>query len=191
MFSDYNFSDLFRIFLAFIGLVVFYTEFVQAADKVSPDDADSASDYGILAFLGPFWLLIIRAPWYALSGILVLEAITFQTNNDTLSNSFLLYGGSITIAILRLIYLRLTIFRTNKHKLLVRSGPYMLRGETGIVIKEVFPTTIGIVRMDNPVFENDEVECIADEHIAVGTHVKVLEIDCNLLKIARKTNFPS
>ena len=58
-------------------------------------------------------------------------------------------------------------------------------GEIGLVIRELRPYDKGQIRFQKPMLGGETWEAIAEEEIPVGERVKVLDVEGNLLKVAK------
>lgn len=121
-------------------------------------------------------------------GFLIITAIGFPVHHGFSLGPFNVSAIAFIIVIGRLAYLKLTLFAENKHHEVIGNNDILLKGEKGRITQIVTPAHPGMVRLENPVWGDDEIECIADEDIFVGEHVKIIEVDCGLLKVAKATS---
>ena len=58
-------------------------------------------------------------------------------------------------------------------------------GEVGILVADITPDSRGQVRFQKPILGSDVWEAIASEDIAVGERIKVLDVEGNILRVAK------
>lgn len=196
-------SGLARITSVFVGgLLVFWEAQTMSVDaptgKESQENWEKQGPYSsmrlpwaidrypainlLLGIFPPFRLIyfIMQPEFWICIGLMLIAIAIFSKNGYTVATPFLL-----TFALFRVFIFRLIEFAPNKHKFLVGNEVFKLIGETGILTKEVTPTEPELVQMQNPIFKKDIMDCFSDEGIKSGEEVKVLEVDCGLLKVAR------
>lgn len=97
---------------------------------------------------------------------------------------FVMLGALLVLpAIARGWLLHYSTARTG-NRFMVGENMQRLIGQQAVVVWVPSGAQPGRVRLTNPVFKNSVAECIADEPVKRGMRVKVLAIDCGLLKIA-------
>jgi len=84
-----------------------------------------------------------------------------------------------------LVALWFKLFKPHKHKSLVGRASAQAIGEVGLVVSSVEPFQNGQVRFQKPLMGSDVWDCIADEAITVGSRVKVVSVEGNLVKITK------
>jgi hypothetical protein len=178
---------LFSAMALITGLALLLMEFARSGGD---DDSDALDTFRLSNTVGFLIFFIRKCPWYVLGGYLILGALARYYFDEQPPNSFGLGGVfSITFALAmafaRIYYLKRIELAINKHPFLIRTGPHIVRDEKGVMIRDVTPTTPGLVRLTNPAFNNAVVECIADEKILAGKVVRVVEQECDFLKVTK------
>jgi inner membrane protein len=90
-----------------------------------------------------------------------------------------------TVCSIALVWLWFRIFKPGFHKTRAGMSKGSVLGEIGLVIKDMRPFEKGQIRFQKPVLGDEVWESIADEEIKVGERVKVLDVEGNILKVAR------
>ncbi|MDP9127151.1 MAG: NfeD family protein [Pseudomonadota bacterium] len=190
---------LLRIVSIFIGGLLIFWELKSAAGNYlsGEEGRDTWEKQGPYSDMRPIWRVdryppsalffgffvtgvLVRPELWVLIGVaLIASAILSQTGYAAVTPILLI------LALFRIALFRLTDFAPNKHTFLVGNKVFQLIGEIGTVTKSVTASSQGLVRMHKPIFKNDVMDCIADETIQAGEEVKVLEVECGMLKVAR------
>jgi membrane protein implicated in regulation of membrane protease activity len=72
-----------------------------------------------------------------------------------------------------------------KTKTLAGASDVRMVGEIGLMIREVAPFERGELRFQRPLAGSETWPCIADETIPVGTRVRVVALEGNILKVTK------
>lgn len=83
---------------------------------------------------------------------------------------------------LALIFYWFKIFKTGHHKTRVGMADHAI-GEIGLLVDAVAPFQKGSVRFQKPLLGSERWVCIADQEIAAGSRVKVVQVEGSLLKV--------
>ena len=97
-------------------------------------------------------------------------------------------GGQISIwigASIAFIVLWVKVFRAHVHRTRVGLSTGQFSGETGLVTREIRPFQKGQIRFQKPILGAESWEAIADEEIAAGERVQVLDVEGQILKVAK------
>lgn len=118
--------------------------------------------------------------WFGL-GALILALLTavFTDIGATLQLSLWIAAS------LSMVFLWFKVFRSSSHKTRIGTSDAEVIGEIGLMVRDVAPFGRGTVRFQKPVLGADTWECIADEAIASGDRVKVLNVEGSLLRVGR------
>lgn len=118
--------------------------------------------------------------WFGLSAILVgllLTALPTSSLTAQLSLWLVLSIG--------LIILWFKVFRSDQHKTRIGMSDISLYGEIGLMVSAVAPFQKGEVRFQKPLLGSESWTCIADQPIATGERVKVVQVEGSLLKVEK------
>lgn len=77
------------------------------------------------------------------------------------------------------------VFRPEQHKTRIGMADANVVGEIGVLVRGVAPFEKGQVRFQKPILGADVWDCIADEAIASGERVRVLDVEGSFLKVGR------
>lgn len=88
-------------------------------------------------------------------------------------------------ASLAFVFLWFKVFKANVHKTRAGLSKGQFAGEIGIVTQAIRPYEKGRIRFQKPILGAEAWEAIADEEIAPGDRVHVLEVEGNILRVAR------
>jgi len=83
------------------------------------------------------------------------------------------------------IWLWFKVFKPGAYKTRAGMSKGAVIGEIGLVIRDIRPFEKGQIRFQKPVLGDEVWESIADEEIKAGERVKVLEVEGNILKVAK------
>jgi len=175
-----EFSALWRLFIGILGIVWICLECSELKNTFYDEGDRNWQSWG-------------GHGWVALGILLVFQAFGFSTG-DMVAGRHAYWAAQhgldlspilVLIAIPRLVLLRMTSFAPNKDKILATYGGFDLNGEEGVLVEDVSPLKNGKVRIHNPSFNNDILECISDDHIVAGTAVLVKEVECGLPRVVR------
>ena len=90
-----------------------------------------------------------------------------------------------TLVSIALIWFWFKVFKRGHHKTRVGMSKGALVGEIGLVIRDLRSFEKGQIRFQKPVLGDEVWEAISDEEIRIGERVKVLDVEGNILKVAR------
>lgn len=77
------------------------------------------------------------------------------------------------------------VFRPEQHKTRIGMADANVVGEIGVLVRGVASFEKGQVRFQKPILGADVWDCIADENIASGERVRVLDVEGSFLKVGR------
>ncbi|MCC6531381.1 MAG: NfeD family protein [Burkholderiales bacterium] len=77
------------------------------------------------------------------------------------------------------------VFKASVHRTRVGLSKGQFAGEVGMVTRDIAPFQKGQIRFQKPILGADTWEAIADESIAPGERVHVLEVEGNILRVRR------
>ena len=118
--------------------------------------------------------------WFGLGAVVVGLAL--------IAVPFLPFGGQIAIwigASIGFIVLWVKVFRAHVHRTRVGLSTGQFAGETGLVTREIRPFQKGQIRFQKPILGAESWEAIADEEIAPGERVHVLDVEGQILRVAK------
>lgn len=84
-----------------------------------------------------------------------------------------------------LVILWFRVFKPGQFKTRVGMSNANVVGEIGLLVADVGPFQKGEVRFQKPVLGSEVWPCIADDTIAAGERVRVLEVEGNLIKVGK------
>lgn len=90
-----------------------------------------------------------------------------------------------TLVSIALIWFWFKVFKPGVHKTRVGMSKGALVGEIGLVIRDLRSFEKGQIRFQKPVLGDEVWEAISEEEIRIGERVKVLDVEGNILKVAR------
>ena len=94
--------------------------------------------------------------------------------------------GSIWIAAsIAFIALWVKVFRAHVHRTRVGQSTGHFTGETGLVTREIRPFQRGRIRFQKPILGAESWDAISDEDIATGERVHVLDVEGQILRVAK------
>jgi membrane protein implicated in regulation of membrane protease activity len=76
-------------------------------------------------------------------------------------------------------------FNPRKDKTFAGSAQGAVVGETGLVIRAAEPYARGVVKFQLPLLGADEWPCLADEPLAIGDRVKVIDVEGHVMKVEK------
>ena len=124
--------------------------------------------------LAPAFYLI----WFGL-GALIVGLVTALVPLGFAAQVALWTAGSVAMVFAWFRYLK------PKTKTLAGASDVRVIGEIGLVTREVAPFARGELRFQKPFAGSETWPCFADETIEVGTRVRVVAHEGNILKITR------
>jgi len=117
--------------------------------------------------------------WFGLGALLVALAVALLNLGLTAQLTLWLVISLVLVAGW------FKIFKPGMHKTRIGMADANVRGEVGMLVKDVAPFEKGQVRFQKPILGADVWECIADEAIKSGERVKVLDVVGSFLKVGR------
>lgn len=117
--------------------------------------------------------------WFGLGALAVALAVALFSPGPTVQLTLWL------VISLALVAGWFKVFKPNMHKTRVGMADANVRGEVGMLVRDVAPFEKGLVRFQKPILGADVWECIADEAIKSGERVKVLDVEGSFLKVGR------
>ena len=97
-------------------------------------------------------------------------------------------GGQVLIwiaASIAFIVLWVRIFRAHVHRTRIGLSTGQFTGELGLVTREIKPYQKGQIRFQKPILGSEAWEAIADEDIPAGARVQVLDVEGQILRVAK------
>lgn len=89
------------------------------------------------------------------------------------------------VASLAFVVLWFKVFKAQVHRTRVGLSEGQFSGEVGLATRPIMPFQKGQVRFQKPILGSDVWEAIASEDIAVGERIKVLDVEGNILRVAK------
>jgi membrane protein implicated in regulation of membrane protease activity len=89
------------------------------------------------------------------------------------------------LASIAFVLLWFKVFKSQVHRTRVGLSEGQFIGEIGLATQPIMPYQRGKVRFQKPILGSDVWEAIANEDIAVGERIKVIEVEGSLLKVAK------
>lgn len=89
------------------------------------------------------------------------------------------------VASIAFVLLWFKVFKAQVHRTRVGLSEGQFIGEIGLATHPIMPFQRGKVRFQKPILGSDVWEAIANEDIAVGERIKVIEVEGSLLKVAK------
>lgn len=77
------------------------------------------------------------------------------------------------------------IFKARVHRTRVGLSEGQFAGEIGLATRPIMPFQKGQVRFQKPILGSDVWEAISNEEIAVGVRIRVLDVEGNILRVAK------
>jgi len=93
--------------------------------------------------------------------------------------------GLWTVSSLGFVALWFKVFKVHVHKTRIGMSKGQFAGEIGLVTRDIRPYEKGSIRFQKPILGAEAWEAIADEEIRAGERVRVLEVEGQLLRVAR------
>lgn len=118
--------------------------------------------------------------WFGLGAVIVGIAL--------LAIPALAFAGQVALWIVcsvAFIALWFKVFKPGLYKTRAGTSTGAVRGEIGLVIRDIRPFERGQIRFQKPVLGDEVWDSIAEEEFKVGERVKVLDVEGNILKVGR------
>jgi len=93
--------------------------------------------------------------------------------------------GLWIVASVAFVVLWMRVFKAQVHRTRVGMSRGQFAGEVGLVTRGIQPYQKGQIRFQKPILGAESWEAIADEDIAPGERVRVLEVEGNILRVAK------
>jgi membrane protein implicated in regulation of membrane protease activity len=93
--------------------------------------------------------------------------------------------GLWILASVAFVLLWLKVFKAQVHRTRVGLSKGQFAGEIGLVTRPIEPYQKGQIRFQKPILGSDVWEAMADENIAAGERVHVLQVEGNILRVAK------
>jgi membrane protein implicated in regulation of membrane protease activity len=93
--------------------------------------------------------------------------------------------GLWILASIAFVLLWFKVFKSQVHRTRVGLSEGQFVGEVGLATRPIMPFQKGQVRFQKPILGSDVWEAIASENIAVGERIKVLDVEGNILRVAK------
>lgn len=90
------------------------------------------------------------------------------------------------VASLAFVVLWFKVFKNQVHRTRVGLSQGQFAGEIGLVTRPLRPYEKGQIRFQKPILGADVWDAVAEDEIAVGDRVKVLSVEGNLLRVAKR-----
>jgi len=90
------------------------------------------------------------------------------------------------VASIGFVVLWIKVFKVQVHRTRIGLSEGQFAGEIGLVTREIKPFQKGQIRFQKPILGSDVWEAIANEDIAAGDRVEVLDVEGNILRVARR-----
>jgi membrane protein implicated in regulation of membrane protease activity len=90
------------------------------------------------------------------------------------------------VASIAFVVLWVKVFKVQVHRTRIGMSEGQFAGEIGLVTREIKPFQKGQIRFQKPILGSDVWEAIANEEIATGDRVDVLDVEGNILRVARR-----
>jgi membrane protein implicated in regulation of membrane protease activity len=124
----------------------------------------------------PLFVLI----WFGLSAVLVGIVLLVL---PSVSLTFQLSVWLILSILLVILWFKL--FKPDEHKTRVGMADSNLIGEVGLLTRAVAPFEKGLVRFQKPLLGSESWTCIAEEEIAAGERVRIVQVEGSLLRVSK------
>lgn len=118
--------------------------------------------------------------WFGLGALLVAAALALLPAMELVPQLLIWIVASVAFVLLWF-----KVFKPHQHKILIGRASAQVIGEVGLLVNDVDKFQKGRVRFQAPVIGADVWDCIADEPIKAGSHVKVVSVEGTLVKIAK------
>jgi membrane protein implicated in regulation of membrane protease activity len=78
------------------------------------------------------------------------------------------------------------VFKAGVHRTTVGLSKGQFAGEYGLVTRDIQPFQKGQIRFQKPILGSETWEAIADEKIIVGERIEVLDVEGQILRVAKR-----
>jgi len=89
------------------------------------------------------------------------------------------------VASVAFVVLWVKVFKAQVHRTRVGMSKGQFAGEIGLVTRAIQPYQKGQIRFQKPILGSESWEAMADEEIAPGERVHVLQVEGNILRVAK------
>lgn len=135
---------------------------------------------GVALLLCELAIPVFVLVWFGLSAVLLGILLAILPSISLAAQLSLWLAFSIALVVL---WFR--VFKPGQHKTRVGMADGNLVGEVGLLTHPVAPFQKGEVRFQKPLLGSEIWTCISDEEIAVGTRVRIVQVDGSFLKITK------
>jgi len=119
--------------------------------------------------------------WFGL-GAIVVGAIMAMAPGLSLAAQMVIW----IVASIAFVVLWVKVFKVQVHRTRIGMSEGQFAGEIGLVTREIKPFQKGQIRFQKPILGSDVWEAIANEEIATGDRVDVLDVEGNILRVVRR-----
>jgi hypothetical protein len=118
--------------------------------------------------------------WFGLGALIVGLAVAVAPGMPLPGQLALWIAASVAFVVLWF-----KVFKVKVHPTRVGLSEGQFAGEIGLATRPILPFQKGRVRFQKPILGSDVWEAIANEEIAVGERIKVLDVEGNILRVAK------
>lgn len=135
---------------------------------------------GVVLILCELAIPVFVLVWFGLSAILVGILLAILPSVSLTAQLSLWLVLSIVLVVL---WFR--VFKPGQHKTRVGMADANLIGEVGLLTHAVAPFQKGKVRFQKPILGSEIWSCIAEEQIASGERVRIVQVEGSMLKVEK------
>lgn len=135
---------------------------------------------GVALLLCELAIPVFVLVWFGLSAVLVGILLAILP-----SVSLTIQLGLWLLLSLILVFSWFRVFKPSQHKTRIGMSDGNLIGEVGLLTHAVAPFQKGKVRFQKPLLGSEIWTCIAEEEIAAGERVRIVQLEGSLLKVAK------
>ena len=118
--------------------------------------------------------------WFGLGAMIVGAALLIVP-----SMSLAVQIAIWIVASVAFVVLWVKVFKAQIHRTRVGMSKGQFAGEIGLVTRAIQPYQKGQIRFQKPILGSESWEAMADEEIAPGERVHVLQVEGNILRVAK------
>ena len=135
---------------------------------------------GVALLLCELAIPVFVLVWFGVSAVFVgiLLAILPSVSLTAQLSLWLIFSVILVIYWFR-------VFKPGQHKTRVGMADGNVIGEVGLLTRAVAPFQKGEVRFQKPLLGSEIWTCIAEEEIASGERVRIVEVEGSLIKVAK------
>jgi inner membrane protein len=135
---------------------------------------------GVALLLCELAIPVFVLVWFGLSAVLVGILLAILPSIGLTAQ----LGLWLLLSVILVVYW-FRVFKPGQHKTRVGMADGNLVGEVGLLTHPVAPFQKGEVRFQKPLLGSEVWTCIAEEEIAAGARVRIVQVEGSLLKITR------